>query len=124
MAQEKDLLLEVGMEELPASLIDDIFYQWETKFRESLEEARIDYRDLEVVGTPRRMTVYLQGVAERQRPILKEVKGPAKKVSVSETGEFLEPARAFARSQGIDLSDLVVKETERGVYLFGVKKEE
>lgn len=124
MTQEKDLLLEIGMEELPISLISDIFQEWETKFTRGFREARIDYKDLEVVGTPRRMTVYLRGVAERQNPVLKEIKGPAKKVGISETGEFLEPAHAFARSQGIDLSDLMVKETERGVYIFGVKKEE
>ncbi|MBP9015828.1 MAG: glycine--tRNA ligase subunit beta, partial [Candidatus Atribacteria bacterium] len=68
--------------------------------------------------------IYLQGVAERQDPVFREIKGPAKKVAISETGEFLEPAYAFARSQGIDLSALVIKETERGVYVFGVKKEE
>jgi len=122
--QEKDLLLEIGMEELPISLISDIFQEWETKFAQGFRESRIDYQELKLVGTPRRMTVYLRGVAERQSPVLKEIKGPAKKVGVSEAGEFLEPAHAFARSQGIGLSDIVVKETERGVYLFGVKKEE
>ena len=64
------------------------------------------------------MTVYLRGVAERQNPVLKEIKGRLK-VGISETGEFLEPAHAFARSQGIDLSDLVVKETERGFIFSG-----
>ncbi len=100
MTQEKDLLLEIGMEELPISLISDIFQEWETKFTRGFREARIDYKDLEVVGTPRRMTVYLRGVAERQNPVLKEIKGPAKKVGISETGEFLEPAHTFAALRG------------------------
>jgi len=121
---KRDLLLEIGMEELPTSLIADIFEEWENKFTRGFKEARLSYEEIAVVGTPRRMTIYLQGVAERQDPVFREVKGPAKKVAISETGEFLEPAYAFARSQGIDLSDLVVKETERGVYVFGVKKEE
>ena len=42
MTQEKDLLLEIGMEELPISLISDIFQEWETKFTRGFREARID----------------------------------------------------------------------------------
>jgi len=79
MTQEKDLLLEIGMEELPISLISDIFQEWKTKFAQGFRESRIDYQELKLVGTPRRMTVYLRGVAERQSPVLKEIKGPAKK---------------------------------------------
>lgn len=120
----RDLLLEIGVEELPTSLIGTIFQELEAKSNQAFSEARIKYGDLEVWGTPRRMVVYVKELAEKQDPLFTEVKGPAKKVGVAEDGSWLPPALAFARSQNIHPAQLFVKETEKGTYVFGRKEEE
>lgn len=124
MVEKRDLLLEIGVEELPTSCIEAIFQELEEKSTEVLSKFRLQYSNLQIWGTPRRMVVYVEGLSEKQDPLLTEVKGPAKKVGVAENGTWLPPALAFARSQGINPSELFIKETEKGVYIFGRKKEE
>ncbi|MGQ9473017.1 MAG: glycine--tRNA ligase subunit beta [Candidatus Caldatribacteriaceae bacterium] len=124
MMEERDLLLEIGVEELPTSCIGDIFQELEEKSREVLSKFRLRYSNLQVWGTPRRMVVYVEGLSEKQEPLLTEVQGPAKKVGMAEDGTWLQPALAFARSQGISPSELLIKETDKGVYIFGRKKGE
>lgn len=120
----KDFLLEIGVEELPTSLVREIFSEVEEKFRQALSKFRIPYEEFEVLGTPRRIAVYVRGMGLRQEPVVYEIKGPAKKVSVAEDGSFLPPVLAFARAQDIPLENLFVRETERGTYIFGRKFEE
>lgn len=121
---DRDILFEIGVEELPTSLIREIFSEVEEKFREALRKFRIPCEGFEVWGTPRRIAVYVKGLSPSQEPVIREVKGPAKKVGVAGDGTWLPPALAFARSQGIALEDLFVRETERGTYVFGRKFEE
>jgi len=122
--EARDLLLEIGVEELPTSLIGTIFQELEEKSKKAFSEARIKYTHLWVWGTPRRMVVYVEGLEGKQAPLFTEIKGPAKKVGMADDGTWLPPALAFARSQGIDPAQLFVKETEKGVYIFGRKEEE
>ncbi|MGB9553323.1 MAG: glycine--tRNA ligase subunit beta, partial [bacterium] len=123
MMERRDLLFEIGVEELPTSLIGTIFQELEEKSKKALSTARLRYSSLQVWGTPRRMVVYVEALEEKQDPLFTEVKGPAKKVGMAEDGTWLPPALAFARSQGIAPTQLFVKETEKGVYIFGRKEE-
>ncbi|MEI6157087.1 MAG: glycine--tRNA ligase subunit beta, partial [Atribacterota bacterium] len=124
MNERNDLLLEIGVEELPTSLISSIFEQLSNTFLRTFSDARLGYDTFQVWGSPRRMVIFLSGLQNQQEPIVTEVKGPARKTGFSEKGEFLRPALAFARSQKIQPSDLFVKETDRGAYIFGRRKEE
>jgi len=121
--RERDLLLEIGVEELPTSMIDDIFGELEEKFSKAFHEARLSYQHLHVWGTPRRMVIYVEDLAETQAPLMSEIKGPPKKVGMADDGTLLAPALAFARAQGIEVNQLFVRETERGTYIFGRKEE-
>uniref|UniRef100_A0A7V3YHK5 Glycine--tRNA ligase beta subunit n=1 Tax=Candidatus Caldatribacterium californiense TaxID=1454726 RepID=A0A7V3YHK5_9BACT len=120
----EDLLFEIGVEELPTSLIQEIFPEVEEKFGEMLKKFRIPCERFQVWGTPRRIAVYAWGVGLSQEPIVREIKGPAKKVGIAEDGTWLPPALAFARTQGIALENLFVRETDRGTYIFGRRFEE
>ncbi len=120
---KRDFLFEIGVEELPTSLIREIFTEVQDKFTEVLARFRIPYEEFRVLGTPRRIALYVRGMGLTQEPAVREIKGPAKKVGMDEEGNFLPPAFAFARSQGIALEDLFVRETEKGTYIFGRKFE-
>jgi len=124
MNDRRDFLLEIGVEELPSSLITSIFDETKRQFIEKLEESRLGYEDLLLIGTPRRITLIIKGLQEHQDPLILEIKGPAAKVGFSADGIALQPALAFARAQGIDPQDLFVKETNRGEYVFGKKVRE
>jgi glycyl-tRNA synthetase beta chain len=116
----KDLLLEIGTEEIPAKFMPGTLAQLKEKAAAAFSEERISYANLETLGTPRRMVLVVRGLAEQQQDLHKEVKGPAKKAAFDEQGNPSKAAQGFARSQGIDVAELVVKSFEGGEYVFAV----
>jgi len=116
----KDLLLEIGTEEIPAKFMPAILTQLKEKAEASFAESRIAYQSLEVYGTPRRLVLACRGVEEQQQDLHKEVKGPAKKAAYDETGNWSKAAQGFARSQGTTVQDLVIKPFEGGEYVFAI----
>ncbi len=91
---------------------------------EALDEARLDYDELQVLGTPRRLAVLVKGLAPRQQPVEEEVKGPPAHVAFDAGGSPTRAAEGFARSQGVALDDLAVKQTDGGEYVVAVRREE
>jgi glycyl-tRNA synthetase len=118
------LLLEIGTEELPPGDLDDAVAQLRETAPEMLNEARIDYDDLRVLGTPRRLSVLVEGLAPRQRPVEEEVKGPPAQIAFDEGGQPTRAAEGFARSQGVTLDELETKEMDGGEYVVAVRREE
>lgn len=118
----KILLVEVGMEELPSSLKEEIFKKFEEVFLDVLKSEQIVFSEHRILGTPRRIAVLFKGVEEFQRKQVIEVKGPPKKVALSPQGEWLKPALLFAKAQGVETSSLIIKEAERGTYVFARKE--
>jgi glycyl-tRNA synthetase beta chain len=120
----KDLLLEVGTEEIPARFMPATLEQLETMARERLAEARLNFSTIQVSGTPRRLALYVRGLADRATDLETEIKGPPKKVAFDAEGNPTKAALGFARNQGIEVSELVVKEIEGGEYLFATVRDE
>ncbi len=114
----RDFLLEIGTEEMPARFIGPALQQMKELAVNLFSERRIDYDGVQVAGTPRRMALYLTGIAESQGPLVREVKGPALKVAYNAAGEPTPAVLGFVRSQGVGLSDLVVKPVGPVEYLF------
>ncbi|HSV30728.1 MAG TPA: glycine--tRNA ligase subunit beta [Atribacteraceae bacterium] len=112
-------LLEIGVEELPTSIMRAAFQELQQKMTKSLLENRLTYREIAIMGTPRRMVCLIRDVSGEQTPRVTEIKGPSKTAGVSEAGDFLPPALAFARAQNIDLQDLFVAPAGKGEYVFG-----
>jgi glycyl-tRNA synthetase beta chain len=106
----KDVLLEIGTEEIPARFMAGALAQLETITIKRLNELRIVYGGVRAVGTPRRLTLVVHEVADRQADKQSENKGPAVKIAFDETGAPTKAAQGFARGQGIDVSQLVVKD--------------
>jgi glycyl-tRNA synthetase beta chain len=114
----KDLLLEIGCEEIPARFVDDAAAQLKDKLTGWLEENRVQYSHCKTYATPRRLAVCVTGVLERQEDVYKEVRGPAEKIAKLEDGTWSKAAQGFAKKQGVDPEQLVLKEVKGENYVF------
>jgi len=121
-ASGHELLLEIGTEELPAQFVPPALAGLEVKVAQLLKDARLAHGTVKTVGTPRRLTLWVQGVAEHQEPISMEVMGPSKAVGFDAQGQPTKAAIGFAASQGVTVKALVARTMPKGEYLFAVKK--
>jgi len=120
---EKDLLLEIGVEELPSAYMTNVISKIENIAHEQLSEYRLKYQDISVFGTPRRLTLYVKGLAEKQQDSLIETRGPKKKIAFDQEGNPTKAGLGFASSQKMDIKDLEIREVSGVEHLFAVKKE-
>jgi len=104
----RDLLFEIGVEEIPASYIRPALRQLAESLELGLTAARLPYESVHRLATPRRMAVIVRGVAEAQASETKTVTGPPARIAYGEDGSPTKAATGFARSQGVDISKLVV----------------
>ncbi|MBD2319700.1 glycine--tRNA ligase subunit beta [Phormidium tenue] len=114
-------LLEVGTEELPASFIVDALRQWQERIPKNLDEHQLTTSKVSVYGTPRRLAVLIEGLPIQQSDRSLEIKGPAVGSAFVNGDPQGEPTKAllgFAKSKGIDLQDILIKETDKGAFVF------
>ena len=117
----KDILLEIGLEELPARYVTDSMNQLADKVGNWLETMKINYRELKAFSTPRRLAVLVLDVAGTQEDVSEEAKGPARKIAQNDDGEWSKAAIGFSRGQGMSVDDIYYKEIN-GVEYAHVKK--
>lgn len=110
------LLFEIGTEEIPAKFMPEILKQLKELAAAKMQELRIPFEDITVYGTPRRMAFIAGGVAETQADVVVEAKGPSVKIAYV-SGAPSKAAQGFARGQGVDVKDLVVRDN----YVYAVK---
>lgn len=120
----KTLLLEIGTEEMPARFMLPALEQLRDLIAKTLTELRLQHGQIRTMGTPRRLVAVVSEVAETQTPIVREIRGPAKHIAFDPQGNPTKAAEGFARSQGVSVQDLIVKATEKGEFVFAVKREE
>ncbi len=111
-----DLLYEIGAEEIPAGYIGPALEQLARRLDEELTEAGLDHGAVAVTGTPRRLVVTSQDVAERQPDVEEEVTGPPAKIAFDAEGNPTKAAQGFARSQGVAVEAIRRADTDRGEY--------
>ncbi|MGK7952822.1 MAG: glycine--tRNA ligase subunit beta [Xenococcaceae cyanobacterium] len=114
-------LLEVGVEELPASFVQSAIAQWQTLIPQSLNSEFLTPEAIEVYGTPRRLAVLIKNIPARQADREEEIKGPPGKVAFKD-GKPTKAAEGFARKQGVTLEELEVRDTPKGEFVFIQKK--
>jgi glycyl-tRNA synthetase beta chain len=114
-------LLEVGTEELPADFVDSAIAQWKERIPQSLKEQCLTHEPIEFYGTPRRLGVLIPGLLEQQPDREEEVKGPPAKAAFKD-GNPTPAAVGFARKQGVELDTLEVRDTDKGEFVFVLKK--
>lgn len=110
------LLFEIGTEEIPAKFMPGILKQLKELAAAKMQELQVPFEDITVYGTPRRMAFIAGGVAETQADVVVEAKGPSVKIAYV-SGAPSKAAQGFARGQGVDVKDLVVRDN----YVYAVK---
>lgn len=111
------LLLEIGTEEIPAGYIQPALAALAENLTHRLSRARIAHGAVNTYGTPRRLVVVIDELADRQEPVSEEVLGPPERIAFDDQGKPTVPARKFAEKTGVALSRLYVVENEKGRYL-------
>lgn len=117
----KDLLLEIGVEEMPSAYMPGAVRDLQALAEQYLGEARLQWEQLNVYATPRRLVLYVQQLAEQQSDAVIENRGPKKQMAFDEEGNPTKACQGFARGQGVNVEDLQVKEVNGVEYVFAVK---
>ena len=110
-------LLEVGTEELPAGFLSDAIVQWKSRIPHSLATHNLPSTVVEVYGTPRRLAVLITGLPSQQADREEEIKGPPAQAAFKD-GQPTKAAIGFATKQGVDISALEIRPTEKGDFVF------
>jgi len=119
----KDMLLEIGVEEIPSAYMSRVLEDIKNTAAAKMDKANLEYSEVFSYGTPRRLTLFIKGLNEKQKDLLIENKGPKKEIGFNSDGEPTKAGLGFARSQGVEIKDLEIREISGTNYLFAVKKE-
>jgi len=114
-------LLELGTEELPASFVCDSVQQWQRLIPANLAEQFLTNDSIHVYATPRRLAVLVKGLPVQQLDREEEVKGPPAS-SAFKDGKPTKAAEGFAKKQGVEMDALEVRATDKGDFVFVLKK--
>jgi len=118
----RDLVFEIGTEELPARSIPELLHLLKELSLSIFNSERLKFDEVETFGTPRRLILFVKGLSEDQEDLIEEIKGPARRVAFDANGLPTQAAIGFARSRGVRVEDLVVKDTDQGEYVFAIKR--
>ncbi len=118
--QPGSFLLEIGTEELPSADLVRALQQLDEAFHSMLAEARLEHGELRILGTPRRLVVSVNNLAINQPDEEKMVKGPPADRAFDLQGRPTPAAQGFARSKGIHVNDLQVRELDGGNYAVAI----
>lgn len=117
------LLLEIGTEEIPPGYIKPALKALASLLLQKLTGARIEHGKAKTYGTPKRLTVEVANVSDKQESLTTEILGPPARVGFDEHGIPTVAAIKFAEKVGIAVSRIKIKETKKGPYLYAVKTE-
>lgn len=110
------LLFEIGMEENPARFLEPALAELKKNFMNKCKAERIAHGEVKMYGTPRRLILCAEEVAEQQEDLNELNIGPAKSIAFL-NGEITRAGIGFAKSQGIDPVDLEIIQTDKGEYI-------
>ena len=119
----KNVLLEIGTEEIPSRFLPDIIAAAERITKEDMLAARINFQDVAVYATPRRLVILLNNVNEKQEDLVASFKGPSWKNAFNENGEPSPAALGFAKSKGMSVGELNEQIIDGVKYLCAETKE-
>ncbi len=117
-----NFLLEIGTEEIPARFLDDTQKELSNRFKAALSEAELAFDDVFTFASPRRASIFIKNLADKQELKEETFLGPAQKIAYTEDGSLSKAALGFARGHKVEESALFLTETEKGTYI-AVKKQ-
>ena len=106
----KDLLFEIGAEEIPAGFMPNILGQLKQLAETKLNDAHLPFESIATYGTPRRLALIVKGLADTSAEISERHKGPSASIAYDADGNATKAAIGFARGKGLDVADLAVED--------------
>ncbi|MDP2234088.1 MAG: glycine--tRNA ligase subunit beta, partial [Actinomycetota bacterium] len=116
----RDLVFEIGAEEIPSAALYDAIAQLKRDAETALKTARLGYSELHTYGSPRRIVLVVEGLAEAQDDLSQSVKGPPVAAAFDASGNPTPAAVGFARGKGVDVSALESRTDADGAYVYAV----
>jgi glycyl-tRNA synthetase beta chain len=117
MTEKRDLLIELGTEELPPKALKKLIQAFEAGIKQGLDKAELSFDAIRSYAAPRRMAVVVDGLAIRQQDRVVERRGPAIAAAFDDEGNPTKALQGFARSCGATVDDLEKLETDKGTWL-------
>ena len=121
---DKNLLVELGLEELPAYVVTPSEKQLGEKMAAFLDDNRLSYESIQTFSTPRRLAVRVIGLADQQSDLTEDFKGPSKKIALDADGNFSKAAQGFVRGKGLTVDDIEFREVKGEEYVYVTKHED
>ena len=119
----KNLLVELGLEELPAYVVTPSEKQLGDRMAAFLKEKRLAFEGIQTFSTPRRLAVRVLGLADTQTDLIEDFKGPSKKIALDADGNFTKAAQGFVRGKGLTTDDIEFREVKGEEYVYVTKHE-
>lgn len=119
----KNLLVELGLEELPAYVVTPSEKQLGDRMVAFLNEKRLAFEGIQTFSTPRRLAVRVTGLADAQTDLTEDFKGPSKKIALDADGNFTKAAQGFVRGKGLTTDDIEFREVKGEEYVYVTKHE-
>ena len=119
----KNLLVELGLEEMPAYVVTPSMKQLRDKMGRFLTDQRLSFEKIEMFSTPRRLAVRVVGLADKQSDLTEDFKGPSKKIALDAEGNFTKAAEGFVRGKGLTTADITFREIKGEEYVYVTKEE-
>jgi len=123
MADTRDLLVELGTEELPPTALDRLSLAFMQGIESGLNAAELDFTEIKRFASPRRLAVQITNLTTAQEDRMVERKGPALKAAFDDSGKATKAAEGFARSCGVTVDQLEQQETPKGTWLVFQQKQ-
>jgi len=123
MADSRDLLVEIGTEELPPTALDRLSLAFMQGIESGLNAAELDFTEIKRFASPRRLAVQITNLTAAQEDRMVERKGPALKAAFDDSGKATKAAEGFARSCGVTVDQLEQQETPKGTWLVFQQKQ-
>jgi glycyl-tRNA synthetase beta chain len=117
-----EYLLEIGTEEIPAKFMAGALQQMEETTGKALLEKHIAFESVKAMGTPRRLALIIRGLAEKGEDLTEEVRGPSRKAAFDAAGNPTKAVLGFAKGQGVEPAELIIKEVAGNEYVFAVRQ--
>ena len=121
MPDVRDLLLEIGCEEIPARFMPGGLKGLRETAERLFRDNRLAYHEVLAYGTPRRLVLFVKGLAERQSQQEEKIKGPSKDAAFDQDGNPTKAALGFAGRLGLKVEELKIEKAGKKEYLVALR---